>query len=308
MSIKHWQSNDTEYENWVRENPQGFVANTHQEPNLKYFKIHRATHQLPDRSNPGSESPRTGNIYSKITAENFEELVKWVQERFPALDLTDDNFCKTCNPKADGSEDFLPKERSNTAKALAAKWNLPVEHALYRKTGDWYHQLERFPGALLDANGYVIFETEAAYRSCPELKIRQDVGCPEGISSIPGYTAVLVTDEVNLSTYERATYREGARRDVIQSRVERDRGARAACLAAFGATCSACGFNFRKVYGELGEGFIHVHHKKPVSQGEREVDPTTDLVPLCPNCHAMVHQENPPLEVAELRRLIHENA
>ncbi len=39
-------------------------------------------------------------------------------------------------------------------------------------------------------------------------------------------------------------------------------------------------------------GFIHVHHLKPQSSrgGEYEIDPVLDLVPVCPNCHAVMHR------------------
>lgn len=68
------------------------------------------------------------------------------------------------------------------------------------------------------------------------------------------------------------------------------------------------GFDFEKTYGEHGMGFIHVHHLRPLSSlGEGYlVDPETDMVPLCPNCHAMVHRGNEamPLSLEALRRLI----
>ncbi len=197
--------------------------------------------------------------------------------------------------------------RSNSGKLLAQRWKLDVKHALYRKTGDWYHQLERFPGALLDENGYVIFETADAYRSCPALRIHQDVAVPEGISKIAGYT--IGSEAVAPSTtYEQATYSEGARRDVLQSAIERNSAARAACIAAHGLSCAACGFNFGNVYGELGKGFIHIHHLFPVSSGERQVDPITELRPLCPNCHAMVHRKDPPLSIEALRGILAKKA
>jgi hypothetical protein len=43
---------------------------------------------------------------------------------------------------------------------------------------------------LFEANGYVLFETEADYRNNGYLQIAQDVHVPEGISSIPGYVRV----------------------------------------------------------------------------------------------------------------------
>jgi 5-methylcytosine-specific restriction protein A len=87
---------------------------------------------------------------------------------------------------------------------------------------------------------------------------------------------------------------------------ERDPRARKACLAHHGTNCSVCGFNFESRYGKIGEGFIHVHHLVPLSEvGEDyEVDPIADLLPVCPNCHAMLHRSDPPLSPAGLRRRI----
>jgi 5-methylcytosine-specific restriction protein A len=47
-----------------------------------------------------------------------------------------------------------------------------------------------------------------------------------------------------------------------------------------------------------------VHHCNPVSIGVRDVDPVNEMLPLCPNCHAMVHREDPPLSVARLKQII----
>jgi hypothetical protein len=84
-------------------------------------------------------------------------------------------------------------------KDLAKHWGLNVQQPLYRETGDWYHQLKKFPGALLDADGYVIFESAEALKECPRLRIGKDpqrhggwVSAPNGIKAIPGY--VYATD------------------------------------------------------------------------------------------------------------------
>lgn len=103
-----------------------------------------------------------------------------------------------------------------------------------------------------------------------------------------------------------ATYREGERTQVLVNRYERDRNARDACIQHFGTRCRVCEIDFGEVYGEIGKGFIHVHHAVPVSE-QREgyhVDPVRDLVPVCPNCHAMLHRRNPPYSVAELRTFL----
>jgi 5-methylcytosine-specific restriction protein A len=99
---------------------------------------------------------------------------------------------------------------------------------------------------------------------------------------------------------------EGALTRVAVNRYERRPANRAAAIAAHGALCKACGFDFAKFYGVLGEGFIEVHHRTPVSGlGENVViDPVRDLVPLCSNCHQMVHREDPPIPVEKLRELL----
>lgn len=73
---------------------------------------------------------------------------------------------------------------------------------------------------------------------------------------------------------------------------------------------SGCGFDFEKMYGDLGRDFIHVHHINPLKTiGESyQIDSENDMVPLCPNCHAMVHRSNESrsLSVEALRSIIDE--
>lgn len=56
----------------------------------------------------------------------------------------------------------------------------------------------------------------------------------------------------------------------------------------------------------IGKGFIHVPHKKPlvITRGEYTLDPAKDLVPVCPNCHAMLHTCEPLLSIDELKMKI----
>jgi 5-methylcytosine-specific restriction protein A len=68
--------------------------------------------------------------------------------------------------------------------------------------------------------------------------------------------------------------------------------------------------NFGDVYGEIGKGFIHIHHLIPISEigTEYKINPITDLIPVCPNCHAMIHRTKQPLTIQELKSLIKDNA
>ena len=84
---------------------------------------------------------------------------------------------------------------------------------------------------------------------------------------------------------------EGAKYQDTVTRYERDRGNRKACIAHYGYVCQVCEMDFAKTYGDLGKEFIEVHHLHPVSVGVREVNPVEDLIPLCSNCHSMIHRQ-----------------
>ena len=79
---------------------------------------------------------------------------------------------------------------------------------------------------------------------------------------------------------------------------------RAICISVHGTRCKVCSLDFGELYGEIGRGFIHVHHVVPVSQmnPDYKINPVSELVPVCPNCHSMLHRQNPPLLIAELKR------
>ena len=74
-----------------------------------------------------------------------------------------------------------------TARLLCKRFGVHVEHALYHRDGKFYENLKRFPGALFDPHGYVIFISEGEYRSSPYLRISQKLNVPGGVDSIPGY-------------------------------------------------------------------------------------------------------------------------
>lgn len=69
--------------------------------------------------------------------------------------------------------------------------------------------------------------------------------------------------------------------------------------------CEACDFEFANRYGELGQGFIEVHHKKPVaSLAPGDKTRLEDLALVCANCHRMLHRRKALLSVKDLRDLI----
>ncbi len=99
------------------------------------------------------------------------------------------------------------------------------------------------------------------------------------------------------------TYYEGSVKIINVNKYERNRYARNSCIEHYGYNCIVCGFNFEQNFGKLGKDYIHVHHIKPISEIGKDyiVDPIKDLVPVCPNCHAMLHKSNNILTVEELK-------
>lgn len=101
-------------------------------------------------------------------------------------------------------------------------------------------------------------------------------------------------------------YKEGAEQRILSKRYERNKLNRELCLLNKGYKCSICGFDFEESYGTIGRHFIHVHHVIPVSQigADYIIDPIKDLIPVCPNCHAMLHRKDPPYLPEELKKIV----
>jgi 5-methylcytosine-specific restriction protein A len=97
------------------------------------------------------------------------------------------------------------------------------------------------------------------------------------------------------------------------NKIQRNAEARKQCLDYYFKTnehykCQVCGFDFEEKYGEIGKYFIEVHHIKPhtiVSReiGQHEIDPRKDLLPVCSNCHSIIHVKKEPLEIDEIKNL-----
>ena len=102
---------------------------------------------------------------------------------------------------------------------------------------------------------------------------------------------------------------EGAATQITVNRYERDRKARQAALNYHGCRCKVCDTDMTAIYGDIAQGFIHIHHLVPLSaiKEDYRLDPHKDLIPVCPNCHAMLHRRNPPFTPEELSRRLKNN-
>lgn len=99
---------------------------------------------------------------------------------------------------------------------------------------------------------------------------------------------------------------EGASTLLLVNRYERSKLNRQVCISYFGAKCKICGFDFGTKYGEIGRGYIEVHHITPVSEmgTNYKVNPVKDLIPVCSNCHSIIHKHTPAYTIDEMREII----
>jgi 5-methylcytosine-specific restriction enzyme A len=100
---------------------------------------------------------------------------------------------------------------------------------------------------------------------------------------------------------------EGSIKSYYGKRYERNPENRRKAIEIHGTTCAVCEFDFEKVYGERGKGFIEVHHTEPLGSltEEKIVDPNTDLIPVCSNCHRMIHRKKDNiLSINEVKELL----
>ena len=100
---------------------------------------------------------------------------------------------------------------------------------------------------------------------------------------------------------------EGKKVSYYTNKYERNLRNREAAIRLHGCICSICGFDFEKTYGPLGNGFIEVHHIHPLSQNQQEkkINPQTDLICVCSNCHRMLHRRrNEFLMPEDLKKIV----
>jgi 5-methylcytosine-specific restriction protein A len=121
--------------------------------------------------------------------------------------------------------------------------------------------------------------------------------------------------EETTSKDDEIKYFEGETNTTVKTinTAKRNASARAKCLQYYFPNkkykCILCGFDFEKGYGDLGKDFIEVHHKEShtlVSKisGTHEINPIEDLIPVCSNCHSIIHRSKPPIPVEKIKEIL----
>jgi len=138
------------------------------------------------------------------------------------------------------------------------------------------------PRASIDRLGYGFGQSNIWYASEPQAG--------DYVNSVFEYidnntTEVFFENEQN--------YIENGEGKIVHvKKYERNAAAKSACIRHFGSKCVICGFESSNVYGNEFSDVIEVHHIVPIHQigAEYRVDPIKDLIPVCPNCHAILHK------------------
>lgn len=131
------------------------------------------------------------------------DVYAWLQEQGRAFEDTpnsvlrrvaglDSDILERINTMAASEDDTTHRPAAyraprNTAKRLCKEWGITARHALYHRDGMWYNNLERFPGCLMDPDGYVQFQSKEEYFGHLGLSVKQQTNVPGCISSLPEY-------------------------------------------------------------------------------------------------------------------------
>lgn len=116
-----------------------------------------------------------------------------------------------------------------------------------------------------------------------------------------------ILDKENLFKDNQEKFFEGFKRQIIQENSYRNAKLINLAKRLHGTTCFICKFNFAERYGQHGKGFIEMHHLISISKGIRESS-INDLIPVCANCHRMLHKGETVLSPSELQRIIEQNS
>lgn len=188
-------------------------------------------------------------------------------------------------------------EDSQLARALVAsmKFNVKID-VQGQSLEDW---------TVNDGNFRMDAQIRHETRSDTELMIEKT--CRDVVVPMMGAMAELIGyDVVDEDETEDEPPVEGAIRPSVVNRRERNPRNRLLCIQIHGEICAACGLNPFERYGEYGK-IIEVHHLEPLSNlaSPKPYDPSTDLVPLCPNCHRVAHSRRPlPWSISEIRSML----
>lgn len=236
----------------------------------------------------------------------MKKITKEIVEK--AYDVAKKFFQKEITLKE--AKEILSKNGMNKKSALDYVYNYSnlIQGKLFTRTTNTYGT-DYYLGKIYEENGQSGLENALISlsqhldyyeeKSGSSVKQRRDIYNKylKVLGKKPEIT--VYADEVD----KNLKYAEGKTKTVLVNSYERNQVARQKCIDHYGASCQVCNFDFEKYYGDIGKDFIHVHHVVEISTIGKEysVDPIKDLIPVCPNCHSMLHKKKPAFSIKELK-------
>ncbi len=173
----------------------------------------------------------------------------------------------------------------------------------YRIKVNWFHDISDSPFSIEEMKKHIGYIPRGAVK--PFIKWRAEV--KKIIAELMHRNSVLFPDDIPEKS---KGLPEGAKKSVLVNAYERSNEARRQCIEHWGYNCQLCGILLEDFYDSYGSSFIHVHHRIPLSQIKKSyiVDPIKDMLPICPNCHAILHRIESDNPIGELRKIIKKKA
>ena len=252
--------------------------------------LYRKTFKQPERGYNGEI------VFDVKSLRTFEPMnQKKMKEFWPDFDRFS-NAIRKLNPET--YLNFIASLRDVKFGSKKERTNKALNLKNWRQGGKYYCLNATSHNKWVGFQESVIKKLKAQYGSNFFLVVWSDKNIENDFYCIP------------FNKHEDEHFKEGEKKYRYTSFYERDPKLRAEAVRFHGkdgVRCKVCGFDFEATYGSRGEGFIEVHHLKPVSSlGEStEVNPQTDMVLVCPNCHRMIHRKKDEiLTINQLKKLL----
>ena len=190
---------------------------------------------------------------------------------------------------------WVPMSENTTPGAMTARY-----HAFSEQ---WDTLLDQHLAALGDGLD-ILYDGRAINGSMYAVKAHQGMGPACDVNTSDIHTTTHAPGSPPKDSAEILI--EGVANEYQATKYERNPIARQRCIDHYGCRCHACLASMEEIYGEHGRDCIEVHHRVLLSEIKEgyTVDPIRDLVPLCPNCHAIIHRQGNTFSVEQLRESI----
>ncbi|MFM9454517.1 HNH endonuclease [Streptomyces europaeiscabiei] len=156
-----------------------------------------------------------------------------------------------------------------------------------RKTGDIVTVRAGYHGATTKG-GQLTREVVADFTERTDEMLSAAQALHVGVTSAETVRIPAQEDETSLAREGQLLRRWALYRE--RNKPLRDRKIQAALEEGTPLRCEVCSFDFTAAYGELGDGYIEVHHRLPLHISGVTETQIADLALLCANCHRMCHR------------------